>query len=318
MPEAGFFYHGVYPGGRTGEEDDILPRDLAAYSRAVGRNVAWVYFSNNWYASRAFPLATAQWIRDEGAIPYIRLMLRSSIETGKAEPLFTLEAIIQGKFDSDLRAWARTAAAFKTPLMVEYGTEVNGSWFPWNAEWNKKEAGADLFQKAYQHIIDLMRQEGANNILWGFHVDAYDDPNTPWNRLELYYPGDDYIDFLGISAYGVQSPQDSSWASFTEAMDNVIPRLKTLAPQKPVFVVEFGSSLHPRLRASDWADEALSQMLAGRWPSVRGFSWWNETWQNDTNRAHDSDFRVQSVPGLAEVFRKHLASDNIIERPIFP
>lgn len=317
MPDVGFFYHGVYPGGRTGEEDDILPEDLAAYTRAAGRKVAWVYFSNNWYASRDFPLATAQWIRDEDSVPYIRLMLRSSIETDRAEPIFTLEAIKQGEFDSDLRAWGKAAAAFKTPLMVEYGTEVNGSWFPWNAKWNGKQGGADLFKEAYQHIIEVMRQAGANNILWGFHVDAYDDPQTQWNTLEAYYPGDNYIDFIGISAYGVQSPQDKEWGSFTEAMDEVIPRISELAPKKSVFVVEFGSSLHPRLRASDWADEALSNLLANRWPSLRGFAWWNETWQNDTNPAHDSDLRVQSVPGLSEVFRKYLNSEKVIDHPLF-
>ncbi|MCA9835901.1 MAG: hypothetical protein KC422_03265, partial [Trueperaceae bacterium] len=299
VPEPGQYYHGVYPGGKTGEEDDISPEDLNAYVRAAGRNVAWVYFSNNWYSSRAFPLETAQWIRDAGAVPYIRLMLRSSIETDQSEPLFTLEAIKSGHFDADLRSWAQAAASFKTPIMVEYGTEVNGNWFPWNAKWNGKETGAALFQEAYRHIITLMQEESASNLIWGFHIDAYDDPQTQWNRLEAYYPGDDYIDFIGISAYGVQSPQDKEWGSFTEAMNDVMPRLAELAPDKAVYVVEFGSSLHPRLRASDWADEALTNILANRWPAIRGFSWWNETWQNDANPAHDSDFRVQSVPGLS-------------------
>ena len=42
-------YHGVYPGGRTGEEDDVAPSDLQEYEAAVGHSAAWVYFSNNWY-----------------------------------------------------------------------------------------------------------------------------------------------------------------------------------------------------------------------------------------------------------------------------
>ncbi len=243
-------------------------------------------------------------------------MLRSSIETNVDEPLFTLDAIIEGDFDNDLSAWGREAALFKTPIIVEYGTEVNGQWFPWNASWNGKQAGAEKFQNAYRHIIDSMRKAGASNISWVFHVNAYDWPENNWNSFEAYYPGDSYIDWFGLSVYGVQSPKETTWGDFSEALDDAIPRLKTLSNDKPIFVVEFGSSVHPRLRASDWADEALSALLSGRWPEVRGFSWWNETFQNDNKPANNSDFRVQSVPGLSEVFRIKLASAKVLSEPL--
>ncbi len=68
-PPAGKLYHAAYPGGVTGEEDDITPADVDAYEAGVGQRVAWVYFSNNWYRSRDFPFATASWIRDRGAAP---------------------------------------------------------------------------------------------------------------------------------------------------------------------------------------------------------------------------------------------------------
>ncbi|MEO8205243.1 MAG: hypothetical protein ABI615_03625, partial [Chthoniobacterales bacterium] len=58
-PPALKFYHGVYPGGISGEEDDLTPGDLASYEKAVGRRAAWVYFSNNWYVDHKFPLKTA-------------------------------------------------------------------------------------------------------------------------------------------------------------------------------------------------------------------------------------------------------------------
>ena len=77
-PPKGQLYHGVYPGGKTGEEDDLTLQDLATYETAVGAKAAWVYFSNNWYRSRKFPKATAEWIRQSGAVPFIRLMLRTS------------------------------------------------------------------------------------------------------------------------------------------------------------------------------------------------------------------------------------------------
>jgi hypothetical protein len=79
-PPAGKLYHGVYPGGISGEEDDITAKDVATYEQTVGKKAAWVYFSHNWFRGREFPEATAAWIRDGGAVPFIRLMLRSSVE----------------------------------------------------------------------------------------------------------------------------------------------------------------------------------------------------------------------------------------------
>jgi Glycosyl hydrolase family 26 len=314
VPPPGFYYHGVYPGGKTGEEDDLTPADLLAYEKTVGQAAAWVYFSNNWYSSSAFPLATATWIREAGAVPFIRLMLRSSDENPTPDPLYTLEAIARGNFDAELCAWAEAAKDFGSPVLLEWGTEMNGQWFSWNGTWNGRAEGAKRFREAYRHIVETMRAAGATNLTWVFHINAGDDPEESWNAFENYYPGDDVVDWLGVSVYGAQTPQDEEAISFVEQLDAVMPRLSALA-DKPVFVLEFGMT-HNYPGASQWADEALDALLEGRWPNVRGFSWWNETWQNDDDPNHDTDMRVQTNPQLAEVFREHLTSESVVEQPI--
>src|SRR5215468_10805226 len=117
-PAEGKLYHGVYPGGITGDEDDLTVKDLREYENAVGQPAAWVYFSHNWFTgkSRAFPRATADWIRNAGSLPYIRLMLREKPEQDKRDKTFSLQRIIDGYFDRDLRAWARGARDFGGPL----------------------------------------------------------------------------------------------------------------------------------------------------------------------------------------------------------
>ncbi len=100
-------------------------------------------------------------------------------------------------------------------------------------------------------------------------------------------------------------------------MDRLVPRLTAMAPEKPAFVFEFGVSAGNHLcDAAVWADQALAALLSDRWTAVRGFSWWNERWQNDDDPAHDSDMQVQAVPGLAEVFRARLATPKVIDRPL--
>jgi hypothetical protein len=330
LPPAGSLYHGVYPGGQTGEEDDLTPVDVASYQEAVGKRVAWVYFSHNAFRGAEFPWETALWIREGGAVPYIRLMLRSDADPKTREKIFTLQAILNGTFDEPLRAWARRAREFGSPLIVEYGTEFNGRWFPWNAKWNgdrKKKGfgspesydGPERFVAAWRHIVGLMRTEGATNLTWVWHANNNDDPETPWNRFELYYPGDDYVDWIAVSAYGAQTPKEKWNAPFREMMDLWHLRSKTLAPDKPVIVAEFGVTAGNALvDPAAWAEEALTDLIEGRWPGVVGFSWWNERWENDNHPGHDTTMRVQDIPALADIFRRKLNDPRVVDRPVIP
>ncbi len=328
-PPNGKMYHSVYPGGRTGVEDDITLGDLQSYEQAVGKTAAWVYFSNNWYRDRRFPLSTANWIRDSGSIPFIRLMLRDSDAEGIPNQNFTLDRIIHGYLDEDLRAWARSARDFGSPLLVEYGTEVNGYWFPWNGVWNgggnttlyansSLPDGPERFRAAYRHIVDVMRGEGASNIMWVFHLNDVDIPGVEWNRFETYYPGDSYVDWTGVSVYGAGTPRDDACDDFQKMMDLVYPRLIGMAPGKPITVLEFavtsGNSLCDQ---GAWAREALGNLTSFRWPEVLGFSWWNEKWQNDNDPTHDTDMRVQDNPALGAVFRTFVgANPNVLGRVV--
>ena len=68
-------------------------------------------------------------------------------------------------------------------------------------------------------------------------------------------------------------------------------------------MAEFGvTANNPLGSQSLWAQAALTDLLAFRWPRIMGFSWWNEWWQNDDNPAHDTDMRLQTNPSLAQVF----------------
>jgi hypothetical protein len=323
-PPAGNLYHGVYPGGVTGEEDDLTLADVQAYEGAAGKHAAWIYFSDNWYHGRAFPTETATWIRTHGSIPYVRLMLRSTAEQGRGDSLYTLKNILSGMFDNDLRAWCDGARGFGTRLIVEYGVEVNGQWFPWNGRWNGGGAtrgygdpnqpnGPERFRDAYRHIIQTCRDEGAENITWVFHVNDGDWPSASWNRFENYYPGDDYIDWLAVSVYGAQTPLDHYWDVFRESMDVAYPRLVSLSAAKPIIVAEFGvTANNPLGSQSQWAQDALTDITAFRWPHVIAFSWWNEWWQNDDNPAHDTDMRLQTNPPLADVFMNLVGNNPMI------
>jgi len=319
-PGPGQVYHSVYPGGAAGEEVDITEDDLDAYEAAAGHHVAWVYFSHNWFQGRSFPNATAEWIRQRGSVPFIRLMLRSSTANSTApDPVFNLDAILSGSFDADLQSWARGACDFGTPLIVEYGTECNGRWVPWNGLWNGGADGPEKFVECFRRIVGLMRGEGASNITWVFHVNGDNNPADDWNKVENYYPRDDVVDWVGVSIYGPQTPTDPANTPFRDTMDVVDAKFRALCPAKPEMVLEFGCCVNSTgAQPAPWAGAALTDLIGGRWPNVKGFSWWNERWQNDGDPAHDTIMRLQDIASLAQTFREKLdaGGTNVVDYPI--
>jgi len=59
-------------------------------------------------------------------------MPRSSEEQFVKETTFTMSNIINGKFDNELRQWAKNAKAHAVPVLIDFAVESNGDWFSWN------------------------------------------------------------------------------------------------------------------------------------------------------------------------------------------
>ncbi|TAL19909.1 beta-mannanase [Patescibacteria group bacterium] len=326
---APFLYHGVATHNWStlfitpaSGQANAIKSEVDAYEAAVGRTVAWVGFAHEWKTDgRAFPSKVATSIKNRGATPFIFLNLRSFDVIDKnqpVEPLYTLAAIISGQFDSDLAAWADGAKNFGSEIIVDWGWEMNGDWATWNGRHNGGQSeGPRRFGQAYRHIVELMRKRGATNIRWAFHINYPEYPAETWNNFENYYPGDDVIDLIGVSIYSAQTPTDDFFPSFESMMEPAYTRLNSMAPTKPIYVFEFGATAGNPLGSSvTWADKALSAIFSGRWPSLRGFAWWNDFWENDDNPAHDTEMRVEKVSGLDTVFKSRLgAVSNLGDRP---
>jgi len=148
----------------TGAEDDITLDDIKMYESLAGKPAAWIYFSNNWFSSREFPFKTAEMIRDHGAIPFIRLMLRSSNEQNKREKTLLWKiSLPQVRRRSQSMGRARQSVQFATAGGM--GHRVQRQVVSWNGSWNggkktdgfgdkTKPDGPERFIAAYRHIVE--------------------------------------------------------------------------------------------------------------------------------------------------------------------
>ncbi len=248
QPPAQGIYFAAFP-DFGGPEDQVTAQRISDFETLAQKPITWAYFSDNWYNDIHFPTAAVQTIHQAGRVPFIRMMARTTLDEGIADPNYSMQNIIDGNFDTDLLQWFQDAANTGFPLLVEFGTEVNGEWFPWNGLHNGGATttnygdpnlpdGPERFRDAYRHIIDLSRQAGANNITWFFHIDAAGQPAEAWNDFENYYPGDNYIDWVGVSVYGAVTP-DENPETFADKLNNVYDRITTMT-NKPLAILETG------------------------------------------------------------------------------
>ncbi|MDN5845022.1 MAG: glycoside hydrolase family 26 protein [Candidatus Nitrosocosmicus sp.] len=320
-PPTSGVYHGSNP-DFGGTEDEVTAERMIDYEELVGKEITWAYFSNNWIEDIEFPEESVRTIDSLDIVPFIRMMPRTTFDQGEADPVYTLQGIIDGDFDDSLIEWAQDAKNTNIPLMVEFGTEVNGDWFPWSGILNgggeteeygdpNTADGPERFRDAYRHIIDLFRSEGVNNITWVFHVFPYHEvgdetpTDEPWNSIENYYPGDEYIDWIGTSVYG-STERGKEWTSFTEIMDTAYTELESVSATKPFAILELGIIEDPEMgNKSEWMREALQLIENGTYPRIKAISYWNEKWDNGDNII---DLTVNSSSEGVDIYKELISS----------
>ena len=95
-----------------------------------------------------------------------------------------------GVYDKVIRQYASWAKSTKRPIYLRIGYEFDG---PHN------ELDPEEYVKAYRHIVDMLRAKGADNIAFVWH--SYAAKPFKDRRSSDWYPGDDYVDWVGISVF---------------------------------------------------------------------------------------------------------------------
>ncbi len=319
-------YHAAFP-DFSGPEDRVTKQRIHAFERAAGRRIAWAYFSDNWFRGRIrFPTEDVEAIDDAGRTPFVRLMARSSFGRGR-DPNFSMRSIAQGQWDAELEEWCSDARDAGLPLLAEFGTEVNGDWFPWNGRWNgagrtgwgdpAEADGPERFRAAYRRVVETCREMGADDITWFFHIDVGGWPRTSWNQPWDYYPGDEYVDWIGLSDYGPLRPGEP-WKSFHSRMDRVLYDLfDHVGTDKPLAVLEYGAAATPREqgRKASWISQAAELVARGHWPEIRALSYWHEAWINGNGVR--SNLHIDSSNRVRRAYRQAVDGPRFASRTVF-
>jgi len=324
VPPNDGIYHGAFPDmGET--EDSVTSERIQEFIDLVEKPPAWIYFSNNWFNGINFPKKEVELINNYGLLPFIRLMPRSDWDIFSSDPVYSLQNIIDGKFDQELIRWAEDTKQSGVPIMIEFGTEVNGDWFPWAGLYNGNgdtqgygdtslADGPERFKDAYIHIIDLFNKEDVKNVTWAFHVNCMSAPEESWNNMSAYYPGDEYIDWIGVSIYGAQKPGDQ-YHSFDELLSKSYNEMSSISENKPLAVFEFGvvEGVDYFSKAL-WIKDALNILKEGNYPRIKAISYWHSSWMNEDSSF--SNMRIDSTPESLKQYKETISDPFFISFPI--
>jgi len=201
-----------------------------------------------------FPCESLNAIRNFNAVPCLSWE-PMYYKNGAEIPVYS-QVILMGVYDSYIRAYARAAKKWGHPFIIRFAHEMNLGRYRWgNLTGSYIPETPALYAKIYRRVVDIFKKEGADNVLWAFcpNVDSVpntkDDASGDWNKIKNYYPGDEYVDILGLDGYnwGVTQTKekngwDSSWRSFSNLFETPYNELKILSASKPVFVFETASS----------------------------------------------------------------------------
>jgi hypothetical protein len=246
----------------------------------------------------ASPLDLARSLRARGAVLAVAWSAVDYLAThpdywtdGASNPV-EYEEILAGVYDDHIRTCAEQIRAFGTPILLSpYGEFHSTGFTGFGAEANERIVsvddpnghygsptvpdGPERVRDVYRYVVDRFREEGVTNVTWFYYShsaymnpDALDPDELAWidaAHPRHYYPGDAYVDWLGCSAY-VDADTDLAYA-----LDDALAAFAEVAPDKPIFVPEFGVLGTPGVSRAEIYRTLFEVDLPAR-PRVRAFT----------------------------------------------
>lgn len=149
-------------------------------------------------------------------------------------PEALMEGIESGRYDANVTAICDILSQFKSDVTVRWAQEMeDGSgqfiWANWEPE---------IYIAAYRRVVDLCR--ASTDQVEGLEFDYMWSP-LGLDDFEVYYPGDDYVDVVGLSVFGLQDWEREILGEEQSFRSILTPRYeKALQFGLPIVVAELG------------------------------------------------------------------------------
>lgn len=208
-----------------------------------------------------------------------------------------LERIALGEADDYIRHNLEYLSTLKCRVLIRFGAEVNcwGS-LPSNRAEYEADAGmfAEKFKEAFRHV-SLMAKKYAPAAAM---VYSPNDISNWYFNHEDFYPGDEYVDWVGMSAYNNLTSQtefsvgtgNDAYYSIGDYYDNQIVRIQSIVEaygdRKPIIITEGGIAYKSNngLQTEEHAAEGLRffyTYVSRVYPQIKCIMYFNSNYSSN-------------------------------------
>ncbi|RBP94379.1 glycosyl hydrolase family 26 [Cytobacillus firmus] len=205
---------GIYPGGYV-LQDEFIDASMNTFNKLTGKTHA-SYFKYVGYG-KPFPKDWAEEVIAAGGFPQVAW-----------EPNNGLDEV---KDDEYLRQFAKDAGELNVPILLRYASEMNGTWTFYSGH-------SEQYIEKWKLVHDVMEKEAPNvMMLWNVFT-------MPEAAIDDFYPGDEYVDYVGVNIYNVFYHNDKieEKSDFEDPLRLLDYVYNTYSHKKPIVIGEYGAT----------------------------------------------------------------------------
>ena len=195
-----------------------------------------------------------------------------------------LANILNGSVDTAIERFAKAYATWATQgenrsTWIAPLPEMNGTRETYSGD-------AQSFKQAYRHIQEIFKTAGVpdQSVRWVFAPNGWSQSDR---TFETFYPGADAVDVVSFSAYNwgyADAASYKQWQTPTQVFDPYVQRLRKMAPNKPIFITQTGTTSFTATGSSaeakdKWLKDAYTYFASA--PGIRGVLYFNLNKETD-------------------------------------
>jgi beta-mannanase len=144
--------------------------------------------------------------------------------------------------------------------------ETNGDSTTWSPGWYGNTP--QKYIAVWRKMVNLSRAKGATNAKWCWCPSVKGAGGSPMKApLTDFYPGDSYVDRLGLDGYNLAGANRNSWIELEPLMAAFYDEIRTISSTKPFVSGEIGCHSGPGDKAL-WFDR-MRESIPRRFPRVK-------------------------------------------------
>lgn len=266
----------VYLGFWTGRflnptTNTIDPQALKNIEAAIGKKVAIANYYRGWeYLDQKVIINDFTTISANGWTPMLSTNPYFFSEC-QANGMTLYKAIAAGNCDAFLIKVGNNLQQYKKPFFLRFAWEMNVDSMQWSVA--KTGDSPQDYINAWRRFHTILSEEGVTNAIWVFSPQV-ETPTT--TDISLLYPGDAYVDWVGLDGYNWGTTQSwSQWQDFKTIFYPSYLKLRIIAPTKKLMIAETNTTDQGGNQA-DWYKSMLSDEIPNDFPNVDAVVFFNE------------------------------------------